>query len=73
MRLNIKKTTLRHLWSEFARNLRLLGVEANATERAVRGEIRKAKKDGIYRASLRGNSIYIRAQAEAVALSPPNS
>ena len=67
VRLNIKKATLRHWRSEFARNLRLLGVEANATERAVRGETRKAKKDGIYRASLRGDSTYVRAQAEAVA------
>jgi hypothetical protein len=67
VRLNIKKATLRHWRSEFARNLRLLGVEANATERAVRGETRKANKDGIYRASLRGVSTYVRAQAEAVA------
>ena len=67
VRLNIKKATLRHWRSEFARNLRLLGVEANATERAVRGETRKSKKDGIYRASLRGDSTYVRAQAEAVA------
>src|SRR5882757_50417 len=67
VRLNIKKATLRHWRSEFARNLRLLGVEANATERSVRGESRKAKKDGIYRASLRGDSTYVRAQAEAVA------
>ena len=67
VRLNIKKATLRHWRSEFARNLRLLGVEANATERAVRGETKKAKKDGIYRASLRGDSTYVRAQAEAVA------
>jgi hypothetical protein len=67
VRLNIKKATLRHWRSEFARNLRLLGVEANATERAVRGETRKAKKDGIYRASLRGDSTYVRARAEAVA------
>jgi hypothetical protein len=63
----IKKATLRHWRSEFARNLRLLGVDANATERAVRGETRKAKKDEIYRASLRGDSTYLRAQAEAVA------
>ena len=67
VRLNIKKATLRHWRSEFARNLRLLGVEANATERAVRGQGMKAKKDGIYRASLRGDSTYVRAQAEAVA------
>jgi len=67
VRLNIKKATLRHWRSEFARNLRLFGVEANATERAVRGESRKAKKDGIYRASLRGDSTHVRALAEAVA------
>jgi hypothetical protein len=66
-RLNIRKSTLRHWRSEFARNLRLLGVEANATERAVRGEVRKAKKDGIYRANLRGDSNYVRAQHEVVA------
>jgi Relaxase/Mobilisation nuclease domain len=67
VRLNVKKLTLRYWRSEFARNLRLLGVEANATERAVRGETRKAKKDGIYRASLRGVSTYVRGQAESVA------
>lgn len=67
VRLNIKKATLRHWRSEFARNLRLLGVAANATERAVRGESRKAKKDGIYRAGQRRDSTYLRAQAEAVA------
>jgi Relaxase/Mobilisation nuclease domain len=67
VRLNIKKATLRRWRSEFARNLRLLGVEANATERAVRGQVVKAKKDGIYRASLRGDSTYLRAQAETVA------
>jgi hypothetical protein len=66
-RLNIQKATLRVWRSEFARNLRLLGVPANATERAVRGQGHKAKKDGIYRTSLRGDSSYVRAQAEAVA------
>lgn len=67
VRLNIKKATLRVWRSEFARNLRLHGVPANATERAVRGQGHKAKKDGIYRADLRGDSFYARAQAEAVA------
>lgn len=66
IRLNIKKATLRHWRSEFARYLRLLGVAANATERAVRGQTRTAKRDGIYRASLRGDSTYMRTQAEAV-------
>ncbi len=67
VRLNIKKVTLRWWRSEFARHLRLLGVAANATERAVRGESKKAKKDGIYRASLRGDSTHVRAKMEAVA------
>lgn len=67
VRLNIKKATLRHWRSEFARHLRLLGVAANATERAVRGESGSSKMDGIYRASQRGDSTYVRAQAEAVA------
>ena len=67
VRLNIKKPTLRHWRSEFARHLRALGVAANATERAVRGESRKSRTDGIYRASKRGDSTYIRARTEAVA------
>jgi hypothetical protein len=71
-RLNITKATLRHWRSEFARNLRVLGVEANATERAVRGQSRKAKLDGIYRASLRGDSTYVRAQSEVVAADMPS-
>jgi hypothetical protein len=65
VRLNIQKATLRQWRAEFARHLRSLGVPANATERAVRGESRKAKRDGIYRANLRGDSTYVRAQAEA--------
>jgi hypothetical protein len=67
VRLNIKKSALRRWRAEFALHLRLLGVAANATERAVRGEIRSARKDGIYRASVRGDSKYLRAQAEAIA------
>ncbi len=67
VRLNVRKATLRHWRSEFARNLRLLGVPANATERAVRGQDHKAKKDGIYRASQRADSTYLRAQAEFIA------
>ena len=63
VRLNIKKATLRHWRSEFARRLRLLGVAANATERAVRGETRTPTKDGVYRASLRGDSRFLQARA----------
>ena len=67
VRLNIKKATLRHWRSQFASHLRSLGVAANATERAVRGESRSAKKDGIYRASLRAESSFMRSRAEAIA------
>jgi hypothetical protein len=67
VRLNISKATLRHWRSEFARHLRTLGVAANATERAVRGQTRKANRDSIYRAGQRGDSVYIRTQAEAIA------
>ena len=66
-RLNIKKATLRHWRSQFASHLRGLGVAANATERAVRGESRSAKKDGIFRSSLRGDSKFMRALAHSVA------
>lgn len=58
-RLNIRKDTLRSWRAEFARHLRALGVPANATERAVRGENRTPKLDGIYRASRRGESSHM--------------
>jgi hypothetical protein len=67
VRLNIRKATLREWRREFARHLRNQGIAANATERAVRGESRKHKTDGIYRATLRGDSTHTRARAEAVA------
>jgi len=67
IRLNIKKATLRHWRSEFAKNLRLLRVEANATERAVRAETRIHKRDGIYRTHKRGESTHMRERTESVA------
>lgn len=67
VRLNIRKATLREWRREFARHLRERGIAANATERAVRGEIRTHKIDGIYRATLRGESTHTRARAEAIA------
>jgi type IV secretory pathway VirD2 relaxase len=67
VRLNIKKAALRRWRSDFARNLRLLRVEANATERAVRGQSRTHKTDGIYRATLRGDSTQFRNRVDAVA------
>ncbi len=66
-RLYIRKATLREWRRDFARYLRDLGVEANATERAVRGGIRQSKTDGIYRAMQRGESTHLRERAESVA------
>lgn len=66
-RLNIYKATLRDWRRDFARYLRELGVEANATERAVRGGQHRNRKTGIYRAAARGDSTYMRGRAEAVA------
>jgi len=50
-RLNIKKATLRSWRQQFAANLRELGVAANATERAVRGQTKTHRSDGAYRAA----------------------
>jgi hypothetical protein len=67
VRLHIRKATLREWRSEFARHLRALGLAANATPRYVRGETGLRKPDGIYRASVRGESTHMRERAEAVA------
>src|ERR1700736_1217745 len=67
VRLHIRKATLREWRSEFARQLRALGVAANATERGVGGEGRSPKRDGIYRAEHRGESRHTRTRAEGVA------
>jgi len=56
VRLNIKKATLRSWRAQFAANLRELGLAANATERAVRGETRTHKRTPIYRAAKRNES-----------------
>jgi hypothetical protein len=63
-RLHIRKATLRAWRQEFARNLRQHGVEANATERVIRGKANKGKKDGIYRAALRGGSTHMERRIE---------
>lgn len=59
VRLHIKKATLRRWRADFARHLREQGIEANATERAVRGQNRVPKRDAIYRAAQRGRSSHI--------------
>ena len=55
-RLHIKKATLRHWREKFAENLRELGIAANATERAGRGEPRAIRRGRDYRAERSPNS-----------------
>jgi hypothetical protein len=67
VRLNIRKATLRDWRQQFATCLRQQGIEANSTERAVRGETRTRKTDGIYRSQQRGASTHMRARMDAAA------
>lgn len=66
-RLNIRKATLREWRGLFAQHLRAHGIAANATERAVRGQTRPDFKDGIHRASVRGDSRHLRERAQRIA------
>jgi hypothetical protein len=65
-RLNIRKATLRGWRRQFAAQLRAVGVAANATERAVRGQTRGPVRDRIYRAALRGQSTHHQARLEQI-------
>jgi hypothetical protein len=66
VRLHVRKATLRLWRHEFARHLRAQGIEANATERSVRGQSRAPKRDPIYRAAKRGCSSYIAERAQQI-------
>jgi hypothetical protein len=72
-RLNVRKATLRQWRAQFAGNLQELGIAANATERAVRGEVRTPKKDGIYRASQRAESTHQRQEVYGLGERAPDS
>ena len=65
-RLNIKKATLRAWRQQFASNLRELGVAANATERAVRGETKTHRSDGAYRAAQRADSTLVKDREQRI-------
>ena len=66
-RLNIRKDTLRRWRAAFAEQLRARGVAANATERAVRRQSKKALRDGVYRAVERGKSTHLRKRVRKAA------
>jgi hypothetical protein len=67
VRLHINPATLREWRCEYARHLREQGIAANATERALRGQTRIYRTDGIHRATLRGDSTHARARIQSVA------
>lgn len=67
VRLNIRKADLREWRRDFAAALREQGIDANATERAVRGQSRAPTQDGIFRAMLRGDSTHFEKKVQAVA------
>jgi hypothetical protein len=56
-RLNIRKSTLRDWRRQFARRLREEGIEANATERAVRFSTTAPISDGLYRVLMRSAAL----------------
>jgi hypothetical protein len=62
VRLNIRKATLRDWRQQFATHLRERGIAANATERAVRGETRVPRTDGVFRSAERDSSTYVQAK-----------
>lgn len=66
IRLHIRKPVLRRWRVEFARHLSELGIPANATQRALRGEIRQSKPPAIYHVEQRGSSTRLHARAESV-------
>ena len=66
-RLNIRRATLREWRGLFAQHLRAHGLAANATERAVRGQTRSGFKNGIHRASVRGDSRHLRERTQRIA------
>jgi type IV secretory pathway VirD2 relaxase len=65
VRLNIRKATLRNWRQRFATHLREQGIAANATERAVRGQVNAPMRSSSFRAMQRAasNRYYERAKA----------
>ena len=66
-RLHISREMLRGWRREFARHLRALGIDANATDRAVRGISKTRKHDAIHWAAREGRSTHMRTKVMAVA------
>lgn len=68
VRLNMRKATLREWRREFALQLRAQGINANATDKPVRGSTRANLSDGMYRAMQRGASRRIQQHVGSTAM-----
>ena len=66
-RLHISREMLREWRREFARHLRALGIDANATDRVVRGISKTRKLDAIHWAARDGRSTHMRTKVSGVA------
>jgi hypothetical protein len=67
VRLHIKKPMLRRWRLAFARHLRAQNIAANATERAMRGQIRESKPKAIYHTEQCGASTHLRLPGKTAA------
>jgi hypothetical protein len=67
-RLNIRKATLRAWRIQFAEHPRELGIVANATERAVRGQSKTFLPDAVYRVNEdpKRESTYLQERPKAI-------
>jgi hypothetical protein len=65
-RLHIDKAMLREWRQDFARMMREQGIAANATPRSVRGQIKRAARDDIYRPKGRRASYAMRETVESI-------
>jgi len=65
-RLHIDKAMLREWRQEFARMMREQGIAANATPRVVRGQGKRAERDGAYRTRRRGSSKVLNQKLKSI-------
>jgi MobA/VirD2-like, nuclease domain len=65
-RLNIRKATLREWRQDFAQQLRVQGIAANATARIERGVTHAGLLDGVFRAGRAKGSEFLRERVQSV-------
>jgi len=65
-RIYIRKATLQAWREDFAKELRVRGISANATRRVIRGQTKSARKTPIQRAAMRGESTFMERLAREI-------